>query len=486
MKILLIQPLHSAAEPAWFPLGLGYIASTLQDIGCEVKVLDIHAHNYSKEETAKKIEGLSYDIVGISAFSTQYSYVKWLTSELKKYHQGKMILGGPLATFNPSLVLEKTGADICVIGEGDITIKSIVENINHLEKVKGIYFSKNGKIIANPPQEYIEEISSIPFPPYDIFPMDIYFKRSWLFGAKTRKTINLISARGCPYSCNYCSRMIRGIRFRTIDNVIEEIKILKQRFGIDSVLFNDELLVSSRKRVFEFCDKIKNLDIMWGCQGRANTVDLDLLRYMKNSGCVYVGYGIESASQQILDNMNKGVTVEQNENAIKNTIKAGLAPLVQMIFGYPGENRNTIRETVNFFKRVQYSPPTPAYRPSFNLIVPLPGSALYNQVLKEGLINDEDKYLSKIEMGFSGGQPVLINFTEFSNEELLDLKAKTEQAIYANYKGYLRRHPWKYIRLLRMILGTMQAYKHRSGYKATVKAIMRRLITLDTRRGKGG
>lgn len=269
MKVLLVQPPHSGREPSLFPLGLGYIARAAQDIGCEVEVLDIHAHDYSQEEVAEKIERLNYDVVGINAFSTQYSYVKWLTDALKKYHQGKIILGGPLPTFNPSLVLEKTKADICVISEGDITIKSIVENMNHLEKVKGIYFSKNGKIIANPPQEYIEDINGIQLPPYDIFPMDIYFKHMSLFGTPTKKTMNLITARGCPYKCNFCSRTIGGARFRTIDNVIEEIKTLKERFAIDSILFNDELVVISKKRVRELCDKIKHLNIIWGCQGRA-------------------------------------------------------------------------------------------------------------------------------------------------------------------------------------------------------------------------
>ncbi len=479
MKVLLIQPLHSGREPSVFPLSLGYIARPLLDMGCEVTVLDIHAHEYSQEETASKIEELSYDIVGINAFSTQYSYVKWLTSELKKYHQGRIILGGPLPTFNPSLVLEKTNADICVIGEGDITIKSIVENINHLEKVKGIYFSKNGKVIANPPQEYIEDINSIPFPPYDIFPTDIYFKHVSLFGASTKKTISLITARGCPYRCNFCSRVFGGVRARSVDNVIEEIKFLKQRFRIDSVYFVDELILISKKRMHELCDKIKSLNIIWGCQGRANLVDLDLLRHMRNSGCVHVGFGIESVSQKILDNMNKGVTAEQNEQAIKDAIKVGLLPVVQMIFGYPGEDKDTIRETVEFFRRVHYSPPTPDAKPYFSPITPLPGSPLYEDVLRDGLIKDEDEYLLKIEMGYFPGCPVVINLTEFSDEELLNLKTKMEQEIYANYRSYLKRHPWKYIHLLKKYWRYLKAYKSRYGYKATMRVIISRLFRIN-------
>lgn len=477
MKALLIQPPHVGREPSLFPLGLGYIARALQDIGCEVEVFDIHAHNYSKEETARKLEKINYDVVGINAFSTQYSYVKWLTGELKKYHQGKIIMGGPLPTFNPSLVLEKTNADICVISEGDFIVKSLIENINHLEKVKGIHFTKNGEIIANPPQEYIEDINSIPLPPYDLFPMDIYFEHIGLFGKPGKKTMNLITARGCPYRCNFCSRTIGGARFRTIDNVVEEIKTLKERFAIDSILFNDELVVISKKRVLELCDKIKNLDIIWGCQGRANTVDLDLLKCMKNSGCVYVGYGIESGSQKILDNMNKGVTVEQNENAIRNTLKVGLTPVIQTMFGYSGEDKNTIKETVDLMRRVHCSLPLPnSPNPNLSLTTPLPGSTLYNQVLKEGLIKDEDEYLLKIEVGYHQGAPVIVNLTEFTNDELLDLKAKAEREIYANYKSYLVRHPWEYVNVLRSYWRDVKRYIYQNGYQATLKMIISRLF----------
>ncbi len=477
MKVLLIQPPHSGREPSLFPSGLGYVARVLQDMGCEVVVLDIHAHKFSQEVVSKMIEGLNYDVVGINAFSTQYAYVKWLTGELRKYHQGKIILGGPLPTFNPSLALEKTSADICVISEGDITVKSIIENLNHLEKVKGIYFIKNGEIIANPPQEYIEDLDSVPFPPYDIFPMDIYFEHIGLFGIPTRRTMSVITARGCPYRCNFCSRTIGGVRFRSIDKVIEEITLLKERFGIDSILFNDELVVVSRKRALELCDELKKLGIIWGCQGRANTVDLDLLKYMKNSGCVYVGYGIESGSQKILDNMNKGVTVEQNEEALRNTLKARLIPLSQVMFGYPGEDESTIKETVDLFRRVHCSLPLPdSPEPQLSLTTPLPGSTLYDQALKDGLIRDEDEYLSKISRGYSRGAPVVVNFTKFSDEELLALKAKAEREVYTNYRSYLRRYPWRYVDLLGRNWRYVKRYYYRHGYKTTLWRVLLRLF----------
>ncbi|GAF78550.1 unnamed protein product, partial [marine sediment metagenome] len=282
---------------------MGYIAQALYDMDCDVKLWDIHAYGHSQNDVAQAIKHLDFDLVGVSAFSTQYAYTKWLARELKKHHPGKIILGGALPTFNPSLILERTDIDICVIGEGDTTIKSVVRDIDHLERVRGIYFRKDGEIVANPPQDYIKDLDSIPFPSYDIFPTDVYFKHIGFFGIPARRTINLVTSRGCPYHCNFCSRTFTGVRLRSIDNIIEEIRLLKERFHIDSVFFCDELVLINQKRAYELCDKIRKLGILWGCQGRVNTVDLDLLKYMKSTGCVYVGYGIESGSQKILDSM---------------------------------------------------------------------------------------------------------------------------------------------------------------------------------------
>ena len=476
MKVLLIQPSHTGREPGLFPLGIGYIAAALKDIGAEVEILDIHAHNYSQGETCQELDKLNYDVVGVNAFSTQYSYVKWLTGELKKRGSGKIILGGPLATYNPELVLQKTDTDICVISEGDITIREIMENLDNLAQVRGIYYTENTKIHANPPQEYIKDINSIPFSPYELFPVETYFKYLSLFGGFGKKTINMITARGCPYHCNFCSRTITGARFRTIDNVIEEIKYLKNKYAIDSVLFNDELVVVSKKRVRELCDKIRPLGIIWGCQGRVNTIDTDLLRYMKNSGCVSIGYGIESGSQTILDNMNKGVTVAQNEKALKDTLKVGLIPVIQMMFGYPGETVNTIRETVDMMKRVHSSLPLPDTKnPQLSLTVPLPGSPLYEQVLSEGLIENEEDFLSRIEMGFSRDSAVIVNLTKFPDSELLNLKAKAEREIYTNYQEYLRRHPWKYLSLPRKYWHDVTRHAYKYGFRSTFRVIISKL-----------
>ena len=463
MKVLLIQPPHNyegkSREPQGVPLGLGYVAKALLNSGNNVEVLDIWAHQYSNEEVMQKVAELDYDICGISALSTQYAYVKWLISELKKYNNSPIVVGNALATFSSEIVLNNTKADICCIGEGEITFVDIVENINNLDKVNGIYYKENNKIFKNPPREYIKDLDSIDFPAWDLFPMQIYLKYCKVWGTSV-DAINIVTARGCPYKCRFCSKTFSGVRYRSVDNIIAEVKFLKDKYGMAGVFFNDELFIRNKRTVYEFCDKITPLNIKWNCQSRINLVDIDLLKRMKEAGCVAVGYGVESGSQTILNNMKKEITLKQAEDAIKNTLKVGMDPIIQMMYGYPGENRETLQETVGFFKKL----PPAQMGVKLSITTPLPGSELYDDVLKKSLIKDEEKYLEQLESGYAG-EKSLINLTEFTEEEFFNLKSETEKKIYYNQvKGY----PLHFIYKKVLNLSKAPAYAKKYGYKQLI------------------
>lgn len=484
MKILLIQPPHyyngGTRLPEFFPLGLGYIAQVLLGAGHEVEVLDIWAHQYSDGEVIQKVKGFDYDIAGISALSTQYKYVKWLTGLLKQHSKNKIVVGGALATYSPEIVLKYTDADICVVGEGEITARELVEHIDDLGKVQGIYFKDGGEIIQNLPRKYIEDLDSLEFPPWELFPLDSYFKYCHVAGHLELKTMDVITSRGCPYNCRFCSKTFTGVRFRSIGNVVEEIKLLCERYGIRGIFFNDEELLLNKGRIYELCDKIQPLNINWDCQGRVNLVDFALLKRMKEAGCVVVGYGVESGSQKILDNMNKHATVAQAEQAIKDTLRAGMYPWVQMMYGYPGETRQTLRETADFFKRVPYLGRLHyMQRIRLTATVPLPGSELYQDALQQGLIEDEGKYLEGLAGGYlPDGTRQLVNFTDFSEEEFYRLKWETEKQIYLNQ---IREQPWSFFLhwaslFVSSLLIAMQ-YLKRNGLRQTVREA-RRIIRL--------
>lgn len=468
MKVLLIQPPQyyygKSREPFLFPRGIGHIARVLLDAGHEVEVFDIYAHQYSDRDVVEYLNKVDFDIAAISAMSTQYNYVKWLSSELKRSHpRNAIILGGALATFSSTVVLENTGIDICVIGEGEITIIELLARLAELEHVPGIHFKKDARVVQTGDREYIKNLDEINFPAYERFPFEIYLKNSFVItssGPLKIKTANIICGRGCPFDCNYCSRVFRGLRLRSVDNIIAEIIYLKERFGIAGIFFCDDTLTVKRERMHALCEKIRPLNLKWNCQGRVNNVDVDLLRHMKASGCTAVGYGIESGSQTILNNMNKMATVEQAERAIKNTVRAGLYPIVQVMFGYPGETRETLKETVDFFRR--------ADNPGSELspVTPLPGTRLWQDTLEKKMARDEKTLLESLDGGYMPDAPVVLNYTSFPQEEFDSLRLSVQNSIRLNY---FRRHPGM---LLKSFFLNLRTSLVKNGCRCTVKKII--------------
>jgi len=409
---------------------------------CEVEVLDAHAKNYTKEETVTDIRSRAFDLVGITALSTQYSFVKWISSELKRHFPDKkIIVGGPLAHYNSETVLENSPVDICVRGEGEITIQDIIYNLADLSGVNGISYKDTRSVVhRNPERDRIANPDLIPYPYYDAFAMDYYFKQS-IFGAEVRRSINILSSRGCPYSCTFCSLSFPNVTYRSIGNVIAEIQYLKDHYNVDCVSFADELFVINKRRVYEFCEKVKPLKIKWGGQARANIVDddVELIKAMKSSGCQYIGYGLESATNEMLSAMQKKSTVRQNMNAVRVALEQKLIVVAQYMFGFPGETVETIKSGIEFFKEVGYCPPLGLYsKPHISLTVPLPGSQLYEDSKENGLIKDEDEYLDKISLGYYFNKDIVVNLTDFSDEELLELKAAAEKTMWENYISYLK------------------------------------------------
>ena len=352
-----------------------------------------------------------------------------------------IIVGAQLAHYNAKTVLENTDVDICVRGEGEITIQDIIYNLKDLSSVKGItYKDQNNVIHKNPDRERIANPDLIPYPYYEIFDMDYYFKQS-IFGAPVKRSINVLSSRGCPYSCTFCSLSFPNVTYRSVDSVIAEIKYLKDNYGVDSILFADELFVISKKRVYEFCEKVKPLKIKWGGQGRANVVDDDvkLIKAMKSSGCQYIGYGLESATNEMLSAMQKKSTVKQNANAIRVAKEQKLIVVAQYMFGFPGETIETIKNSIDFFKEIGYCPPLGLYsEPHISITVPLPGSQLYEDCKAKGIIKDEDEFLEKISLGYHFNKNIIVNLTDFTDNELYELKVNTEKIMWENYISYLK------------------------------------------------
>lgn len=450
MKTLLINLPYPRNKFPIFPIGPASVASFLREHGYnEVELLDLNAEHLNEEDTLRALREKKFDVAGISALVDQYEYLKWIAPRIKEIRNVPVILGNGLGSSSYEIVLKRVPeVDICVIGEGEVTFKELLDNkFNNLQNIKGIAYVSGAAVVKTGERPLIEDLDKLAMPSYGLLNMDKYlagrFSDTGILNVRTKYTksrmATIISGRGCPYGCKFCGKTIPGSRLRSIPKIIEEIKFLKDKYNINAVRFIDELLVVDKNRMSCLCGELKKLGLLWDCQGRVNTVDLEILRKMKESGCVAVGLGIESGSQKILDNMNKGVRVSQIKNALEAAGKAGLPVKIQLIFGYPGEDLESLEETVRIIKDARY----PGRR--FLPICPLPGTDLYREALEKNMIGDEEEFLYKIRDSFDNLKPT-VNFTKFSTEKIPAIMRYYCDKMIFNYFIYLLKHPVLFIK----------------------------------------
>lgn len=450
MNIVLVQLPHFygagySRPPECYPLGLGYLSSMLISKGIRHNGIDLWGAQLSPEEAVKTIDFSQYDVIGVSSYSTQYSYLKSFTTMLKeRYPEALIVCGGPGPTFSYQAILKNTGVDVCVLGEGELTFLDLLENRHDLKAVKGIAYAGNG-IIKTPEREHIKDLDDLPLPNRELFDLEKIMETSHRVRmeagdachAKLTRSADIIAGRGCPYSCTYCSKTFDGLRLRSVEKITAEIGHLIQRYGVNHVLFNDELVLVNKKRILHLCTELGKLNIAWSCQGRVNQVDKEVLTAMKDAGCIEIGYGVESVSQKILDAMNKKIRAADIIPVLKMTREVGIKPIVQYMYGYPGEDDETISNTVTFFKQIDY--PFVGFTTT-----PLPGTALYDDCMKKGLIVDEEEYLMKLDSGYNIDHP-LVNLTDFSDEDFLRKKREMQIKITHNY---LKKRPLLYVKFV--------------------------------------
>ena len=409
MKVLMINPPIRIIDehPANFPTGLALIAAIIREMRHNVKVLDLNALRKSEEEV-KKFPFQNYDVVCIGSLISTYKYVKRLIKLIKnKNPKGKIIIGNSLAVLWKYLL--KDGADMIVHAEGDETIKKILEKIEKkksLNKIKGT--SYNGK--RNPPRELVKDLNALPYPAYDLFPVEEYLKVP-IDDATANPDMNMVISRGCPYNCGYCYKNFgRAYRLRSVENVLGEIKILREKYGVKAIVFVDDNFGINKNWLIEFCDKVTKFGLEWGCMTRVDSpiINKKTLKKMKEAGCKSIGFGLESASKKILQNMNKRTTVEQMKKAINVVRKSGLRGDGSWMFGYPGETIETAKETIRFC----YKNNLPLW---WGFTTPYPETPLWDWAIKNKKI-DENK-IEEYVLKLNDVQDFVVNLTEIPDKE---------------------------------------------------------------------
>ena len=437
MKVLLIV-YDNDSYIHWFPLGLGYIASVLRNAGHQVSIYNQDQYHYPEAHLVNYLKEDRFDVVGLGVIGGYYQYRKLL--EISRAINSVpdrpfFILGGNGPSPEPDYFLRKTGADTIVIGEGETTVVDLLDAVagnRSLNKVKGISYFDGEKTIITESREQITDLDSIPYPAWDLFPMDYYTLIRQPHTQNSDRVFSVLSGRGCPFRCNFCYRMDKGYRPRSPESIVEEIRILKKDYGVTYIDFSDELLMISATRVAALCEAFlrAELKIKWSCNGRLNYARPEILKLMKKAGCVFINYGIESMDDAILKVMNKNLTVSQIITGIEATIAEGISPGYNIIFGNIGETAEILQKGIDFLLKYDDHSQLRTIRP----VTPYPGSDLYYYAIEKGLLEDCADFYEKKHIN---SDLLSVNFTGVSDDEFHRLLYEANRTLLSNYYSSL-------------------------------------------------
>jgi len=389
MKILLLSPylsrkktysVFAGGAPILPPLGLAYLATALLNKGHEVEIVDSILEELGGENLIKRIEKFNPDIVGITAVTNQFLQAKKTIKLLKERNKNWIvILGGPHISSMPKETMEECkDLDFGIYGEGEKTIIELLDYINKkqntpkLKKIRGVIFRGKNKIIINKPRELEKDIDKFGFPARGLFRSIKDYSHSPFRGVGIMTSV--MTSRGCPFNCYYCDHSVfgRAYRLNSPEHVINELKMLKEKYGINGVSFEDDNFALDKKRTIEICQGMlrERLNLKWSCELRVTSVDEEMISWMKKAGCWSVYFGIESGDPELLKFINKNQTLEQVKKAVDICKKYKLKITGSFILGLPKESKESIKRTINFASALKVDGVT------FHLFTPYPNTYL--------------------------------------------------------------------------------------------------------------
>jgi anaerobic magnesium-protoporphyrin IX monomethyl ester cyclase len=361
------------------PLGISYIASSLQKAGHDVTLIDCTF--FDRNEALIRAKKIGAEVVGVYCMVTMLEDSLWFAQQLRAQSR-LLVAGGPLPTCDPKPFLEQF--DVVVGGEGEQTMIDLLgafQQGSDLSAIPGIVYRKKtdtqeeAEVIYTEDRPFAKDLDIIPFPARELLPNNQYIQYARKKYGYSITTV--MSTRGCPFRCEFCSNVVFGgsYRERSPENVVDEIEAAL-RMGYERISFADDVFTMKKERVLLVCEEIqrRNLQFKWECLGRVDSIDVPTVLKMKEAGCTRIYFGIESANARILQLMNKKITAEQAQKAVEIAHAAGLEVGAFFILFYPGDTEETVLETLHFTARL------PLDYIGLSMPYPLPGTALFERV----------------------------------------------------------------------------------------------------------
>ncbi len=407
MKILLVVPQYSEVwgEFYQYPLGLGYITSAMKKAGHQVTVLNLnHEYGQTEEIIAKKIDELDPDVCCSGGLSPYLPQIKKIFSASRQAKKDIInIAGGGVVSGEPGVILDAADINVGVVGEGEATIPellSYLETGGNLNEVQGIVFKgADNRTIQTPERPQIKDLSVIAWPDYEALEvekninnqraLDSYFFQS--HPTSQPISVDMVTSRSCPFKCTFCFHPTGKVyRERPLDDFFAELDMLVERYNINMIGLVDELFSLKKARLLEFCERIKPYNLQWMVQLHVKSVNDETMEAMRDAGCAYISFGIESMSQPVLESMQKKSKTAEIDYALDLTYKYKIGIQGNILFGDSSETLETANESMHWWSKNR------RYQINLTPLMVFPGSPDYLTALRDGLIKEEDR-LSFIE-----------------------------------------------------------------------------------------
>lgn len=387
VDVILIQPniKDENANQGVPPLGLCYISSSLKKKGFTTNILDLSVKAMGKTELITYVKSLHPKVIGVSLMVSTYANGMEICHTIREnFSNIPIIVGGPHATCIPEEILKSSVVDIVNLFEGEDTFVELVSYYTQrtekkLSNIYGIAFIDNNVVVKTPKRKLIADLDKIPFPDRDT--LDV---------AKYQKLGTIVSGRGCIYSCRFCSSPFlceNKYRLRSVDNVVEEMRELYYKYNVREFIILDDTFIVDDDRVYEFCNKIKGMNITWSCYSRiAPPLSKELLREMRDSGLVRISFGVESGNNEILKSINKDFTVDDVSILIKTVHEEGILAVCYFMVGFPEDTHETISDTFIFANKLRaYGTNALPVIAVVGALTPMPKSYIYENREKLGI-----------------------------------------------------------------------------------------------------
>ncbi|MDP2827501.1 MAG: radical SAM protein [Sulfuricellaceae bacterium] len=423
MNYLLALPKESAKSSGYnvFPVGIAYVSAYLKAHGHSIHTANLEFFAESTFDVLKKlIAEHAIDVLCTAGLSRDYKRVKNLIDTARIINPKiTIVVGGGIISGDPLPAMVALKADIGVIGQGEVTMQELafaLDNDLPYGNIPGLIFSSNGRYITTAVREEIKNLDDLPFPDYDGFSYSDYMRQT------NYEAAYVVASRSCPFKCTFCFHPSGNkYRKRSLDNVFLEIDYLINTYNVGHINVSDELFAPKRDRVIEFCNRIAAYHVTWAVQLRVCDVDNELLNIMRDSGCITISYGIESADDRILTSMAKKISLAQIDKALELTYMANIDIQGGLIFGDIAETTDTVINSLRWYDDHVH------YGLELNMIHIFPGTGLYNNALSRGIIKDRVKFLTD-------GCP-LVNVSSLSDQEYKNLSSHLyERNMRAKYE----------------------------------------------------